>query len=848
MAGEFRHLRIDSFFRSRDYSYPLPGGGTTDPIDRDKAIHGNKIIGQLNKIREHFDIQKEEPLPENIVRDDAVYVEFFSEWGYELKYESLNQEVDRPNYQLLQIKKETKEENGETVTRDKVIVMMRPGGVSQFLKKAGEYLVKTTKDRLGNDTGLAAHRALFNNIENIQLATLKSFWADEPEIPFPDEEANIWWEAWFRKSDNDRAKLEQVLNNLRSSDVQVGEQVLEFPEHHVHLLRGTAMQLSSSIMLLDNLAELRKPQQLNDFITRRNVDLEEKIQWRDDLVGRIEPVLGDNHVVVCLLDCGVNNQHPLLQSILPNDRLFTFKTAWGTNDSWPGGGHGTGMGGLSVYGDVIDALAAPGNIRILHGLESFKIAHPADPNDPKLYGAITEYACSVPQVTFPNNPRIFCLSLSDKSQAKRGRPSTWSASIDKIACGRAMDSRHLFIVSGGNVEYMQPGIDASYYASLNDNESIHDPAQSYNALTVGSYTRMDRIDQAIYKGFRPLAPNGAISPSSSTSLMWESQWPVKPDIVMEGGNLAVDGMALRDDVHSLMPLSLDKEFNTHVFTPFGDTSGAAALAAKLAAELSTAYPKLWPETIKGLIVHSAEWTPQMLDGLNFTTATRAQKMSLLRTFGFGVPVVTKAFDSAKNAATLIAENVIQPYKLEGSSDKTNEYHLYNLPWPADILMDYLGERDVMLKVTLSYFIDPNPGGRSYAYDFSYHSHSLDFKMIRRAETLKEFRRRISATEATEGITYNGDEEPWTLKELIRDRGCVKKDFLVSSGADLSTRNVIAIFPKRGWYRTRKRLGMVNSKVRYSLIISIESEDINADIYSPIQELIRNVVPIEIVTA
>jgi hypothetical protein len=848
MAGELRHLRIDSFFSPREYSYPLPGGGSIELQDRDKAIHGNRIIKQLNEIREQFDIQKTEKLHENIVRDDAIYVEFYSEWGFELKYESLNQEVDKPNFQLLQIKKEFSEMNGEPVVRDKVVVMMRPGGVSQFLKKAGEYLVNTTKDRNRQDTGLPAHRALFNNIENIQLATLKSFWADEPEIPFPDENASVWWEVWFRKSNNDPQQIQRVLNNLRAIDAQIGEQQLEFPEHFVRLVRGTAKQLSSSILLLDNLAELRKPQQLNDFITRQNVDLSDKLQWRDDLSSRAQPMHNGKHVVVCLLDCGVNNKHPLLSKFLPDDRLFTFKTAWGTEDSWPGGGHGTGMGGLSLYGDLAEALAIQGNIQIYYGLESFKIAHPNDPNDPKLYGSITEYACAVPQTTFPNNPRIFCLSLSDKSLAMRGRPSTWSASIDKIACGQAMGSYHLFIVSSGNVDYMQPGIDATYYASLNDTESVHDPGQSYNALTVGSYTRMDRVDQAIWPGFIPLAPNGGISPSNSTSLMWEQQWPIKPDIVMEGGNLAVDGKALRDDVHTLKPLSLDKEFNTYIFNPFGDTSGAAALASKLSAELLNAYPNLWPETIKGLIVHSADWTSRMLNGINLNTASRVQKMNLLRTFGYGVPSATKAFQSAKNSATLIAENYIQPYKLEGASDKTNEYHLYNLPWPADILMDYLGEQDVLLKVTLSYFIDPNPGNRRYAYDFSYHSHSLDFKMIKRAETLDEFKRRISATEENPTVQYNGEEEPWVFRESIRDRGCIKKDFLISSGADLSTRNVIAIFPKRGWYRTRKRLGMVNTKVRYSLIMSIESDDINAEIYAPIEELIRNTVPIEIVTA
>jgi hypothetical protein len=238
----------------------------------------------------------------------------------------------------------------------------------------------------------------------------------------------------------------------------------------------------------------------------------------------------------------------------------------------------------------------------------------------------------------------------------------------------------------------------------------------------------------------------------------------------------------------------------------------------------------------------------MLNGLNFPTANTTQKTNLLRTFGFGVPVKEKVFHSAKNSTTLIAQNNIQPYRLDGSSDKTNEYHLYNLPWPADILMNNLGDQDVMLKVTLSYFIDPNPSNRRYAYDFSYHSHSLDFKMIRPTETLDEFKRRISSAEENPAVQYDGEEEPWAFKESIRNRGSVKKDFLISSGADLSTRNVIAIFPKRGWYRTRKRLGMVNTQVRYSLIMSIETQNNEVDIYTPIQELIQNAIPIEIASS
>ena len=134
------------------------------------------------------------------------------------------------------------------------------------------------------------------------------------------------------------------------------------------------------------------------FVARRNVvELhKQKREWLDDLLRRTDSQLDDNSVVICLLDSGVNNRHPLVQPFLPDNRMFTYKEAWNTNDSWPGGGHGTGMAGLALYGDLVNAMASQEQIRIFHGLESFKIIHPSDPNDPNFYGALTEFACSSP--------------------------------------------------------------------------------------------------------------------------------------------------------------------------------------------------------------------------------------------------------------------------------------------------------------------------------------------------------------------------------------------------------------------------------------------------------------------
>ncbi len=106
MAGDLPHLKIDPFFISKEYVYPKTGFSSDFPIAvRNRTIHGNRIIQQLNKIRQQFEINNDEILPQNIVRDDAVYVEFFSELNFPLKFESLNQERDEPNYQILNVKK-----------------------------------------------------------------------------------------------------------------------------------------------------------------------------------------------------------------------------------------------------------------------------------------------------------------------------------------------------------------------------------------------------------------------------------------------------------------------------------------------------------------------------------------------------------------------------------------------------------------------------------------------------------------------------------------------------------------------------------------------------------------------
>ena len=134
--------------------------------------------------------------------------------------------------------------------------------------------------------------------------------------------------------------------------------------------------------------------------------------------------------------------------------------------------------------------------------------------------------------------------------------------------------------------------------------------------------------------------------------------------------------------------------------PFEATSAAAAQAARMAARLAAQHPNYWPETIRAMMVHSAEWTSPMLGALDDSHGKRA-RYNLIRRFGYGVPNFERANASALNHLALFCQAEIQPFKFE-KGRKFNECHYYTLPISRQML-EWLENEIVEMKVTLSYF-------------------------------------------------------------------------------------------------------------------------------------------------
>ncbi len=67
------------------------------------------------------------------------------------------------------------------------------------------------------------------------------------------------------------------------------------------------------------------------------------------------------------------------------------------------------------------------------------------------------------------------------------------------------------------------------------------------------------------------------------------------------------------------------------------------------------------ETIRALMVHSAEWTPAMISRIE-QAGTKKQAIVLARHFGYGVPNLQRALASAENDLFLLAQRGLRPYR------------------------------------------------------------------------------------------------------------------------------------------------------------------------------------------
>ena len=817
-----RHFILEGVTETEPYR-SQGGGHRPAPPERDRAQHGAALRRQLEVLGAEAEYAREVQHAAGMEEGLGLQVEFESFPDIELAFESLARESS--GIELLNVRHE-----GD---RTHATVFVPDGKLAHFERIVRDYLAEK-RDRNGHARD---NRRLIDAVRQIRAASLQALWTDDANAFPSSDEGSLWWEVWLAVRRERQAVLSAFRERAEMQEIRVTSGGLTFPERTVLLAYASVEQMQRSMLTLNGIAELRRAKETAEFFN--SLPLEEQPAWLADLLDRMR-YPADNSAVphVCLLDTGTNRGHPLLAPALAANDLHSVEPGWGTDDTE---GHGTNMAGLALAGDLTELLARNDSVEIGHRLESVKLL-PSDGGtgtDAQHHGYLTTEAVARPEIAAPDRPRVFGMAITARDNRDRGRPSAWSAALDSLAAdvsGSGANPR-LLVVSAGNVESPNDWI---HYPHSNETDSIHDPAQAWNALTIGACTDLVRITEPDASGYSPVAPRGSLSPFSTTSLTWQQYWPMKPDVVLEGGNAAKDSSGAAW-MSSLGLLTTDHQPLEKLFTTINATSAATALATRLAAQLIAAYPDLWPETIRALIVHSAEWTDNMKRMfLPAGNPSKKDYQQLVRRCGFGAPDLARALWSVANSLTMVVQGSLHPFKREQSSQPTLcDMHLHNLPWPRDALAS-LGETEVEMRVTLSYFIEPNPSQRGVRSRYRYESHGLRFDVKRPLETTDEFRRRVNLTaRGEEEGTQRKDADPsWLIGRQQRHRGSLHGDIWRGSAAELASRGSIAVYPALGWWKTRPALKRYDQEARYAMVIGIRAPETDADLCTEVENRIE----------
>lgn len=835
------HLYVNGYVGSRPRT--ARGMGTTAIRPVDRQTHGKRLIEEIEAAFTGVQITQDSQSLAPELKANGTYLTLEgAEVEFGLKLDSLTRTARsrtksrKTQWILLSVHPAT-ENSPERAT-----IWVADEYKKRFLKLFEDYLTKNT------DKGNPENNALVSNISRIRSTFLNDLWTSKYA---PTRRELTWWELWLDRHRERPGIFERITREL---GIEASNQRIVIDNSVVVRVRAIWKDLLPLIETDLPLTEIRCPSFID---TIEDLAYCEQLEYVSDLLTRIIPAPPEAPAV-CHLDSGVFRAHTLIkESLESSDQHSIFPESSGHDPH----GHGTSMAGIALYGQHLDRLLEGTQVvHLQHRLESVRIIPRQGEETQKDYASATIDAISCSE-TNTDRQRTFCMPVSTESDTDPGQPTLWSASIDALAAGSDIcirnnefslitgpnhNTKRLIVVSAANVD----SYDVDHLAN-SDVSPIEDPGQSWNALTVGAFTQLDQVpSDPSFHSYSLVAPAGELSPHSRTSLLFgDKPWPIKPEICLEGGNVLLDRQGFAEPKHPLLSLRSTGIRNDVDLTSANATSAATAQAARLAALTMSRYPSYWPETVRALLVHEARWTRPMQEHLNACGKKKSKRVRLLRRYGWGVPTEEAVLTSSHRAVTMVVQDEFHPF------DETyamRELRLHSLPWPREVLQS-LGEADVRLRITLSYFIEPSATRRGWKGKYTYASYGLRFDLKAPTDiNVKRFLARVNRqAQEEEDEAYSSTDSHsnhWLLGTRARHYGSLHQDEWQGTGAELAACDHIAVYPVGGWWKNNNRRDRRDLPVRYALLVSLSTSAQGADLYTPIATQLSvpvTAVPIEV---
>jgi hypothetical protein len=691
---------------------------------------------------------------------------------------------------------------------DRAVLHVRRDDVGPLLRKIRDFgnPEKRTK------TGRPKNEPLVASLEGFRAPTLVDLsegWLRDAEV----EDGRLYWvELWARGGvladestrERVRAEVEWLANEAHEADRVRRFRATERDVYLVRLPGEILRRVAQLVPEVYRIAEASRP--LREFhLIERGAEALEAAEI-------VAPSEDASTVVV--LDTGVAPEHPLLRPALRSDGV---SVVVGDPSPIDTDGHGTEIAGVAAYGDLSSAIRDANEFRARVWLFNARLlaANEESDDDREFWPDRTEAAVLAAEDEEARR-RIFNLCISAEHPDPGDRTS-WSVGLDLLAFNDG--AGRVFCVAGGNADV---GTNPDDYPVQNLSSFIDDPAQALNVITVGATTELVALpDDDLHRDLAPVAPFGGLSPYSRVGITGS---PIKPDVLFEGGNCAPDGTLPNVGIETLSRLTTSKDHGAgRLFTYSWATSAACSALSGFAGEVWAANPWASPETVRGLIVHSARWTEALRHQF-------PDQRDLLRAAGYGVPSVDAAAYSWRGRPTIVVQDGLRPATPRADGGTERPVHFIRLPLPDEELLA-LGEQEVELAITLSFFAEPNEANRR-----NYAGASLRWDIQRSTETTEDFRQRVNRLERNPDFTGTAAPYAWEIGTDVRARGTVQSDRCRLTAASLAGERSIAVFPVLGWWEGRSE--RVDSAMSYGLIATVDVGDADVDLYTMVQAAIE----------
>nr|WP_276617398.1 S8 family peptidase [Pseudomonas syringae] len=533
---------------------------------------------------------------------------------------------------------------------------------------------------------------------------------------------------------------------------------------------------------------------------------------------------------VCILDSGVNTNHPLLRSAIAESASFVEG-----QDAFDEAGHGTAVAGIALYGDV-EACDRSNFWRPEFWLYNGKVMRKCPVTSNAIYDEHSVEATLTEAVEHfvELGCRVFNLSLGNANAPYDGTHVRGLAYILDVL---ARKHNLLFIVSTGNfVGSNDPAVPVNSWREeypeylLDERSVIIDPAPALNVLTVGSVARHDATyDSQRYPEIHQLAPAFENQPSPFTRHGPSVKGALKPELVAAGGNLACPmhqaNAQWRADMRGLGVLSMNHQFQGNtLFKEISGTSFSAPYITHLAGRLLNEHPEASANLLRAMLVNHASlsnevettFSDDMRKGYKANKATYNREISR-DVGGYGQVNEADLFRSSDHCVVLMCEESIEK----------DSCQFYELPLPTSFLRKARGARH--LSVTLAY----SPAVRTTRLD--YLATQISYRLVK-GSSLEEVQASFNYDKQEETQTRGDDaEQNRDITAQLRSRGTVQ-----SSRWTFKQRNpeekwfVVVIRQDREWNHPD-----VLDRESYALVVTVADRDNeHAQLYAEIQAKLK----------